>query len=54
MSVSEGVAWSQIAGEGATTVTIGDASVELPRTLPAAGGLALYSGDAVFEGISWQ
>ncbi|MDP2306512.1 MAG: hypothetical protein Q8P18_10860 [Pseudomonadota bacterium] len=54
VSVSGGVAWSQSAGEGATTVTIGDTSVELPRTLAAAGGLALYSADAVFEAISWR
>jgi hypothetical protein len=52
--VSGGVAWSQSAGEGSTTVTVGDTQVELPRTLPAAGGLALYAGEAVFEDIAWE
>jgi hypothetical protein len=52
--VSGGVVWSQSAGEGTTTVTVGDTQVELPRTLPAAGGLALYAGEAVFEDVDWE
>lgn len=53
-SVTGGVVWSQASGDGVTTVTIGDASIDLPRTLPAAGGLALYNADAVFEGLAWR
>jgi hypothetical protein len=52
--VTGGVVWSQAAGDGLTTVTVGDTPVELPRTLPAAGGLALYAAEAVFEDVAWE
>lgn len=48
------LSWSQTAAEGSTTVEIGGEAVALPRTLPAAGGLALYDADAVFSGIGWE
>jgi hypothetical protein len=48
------VVWSQSAGDDVTTVTIGGESVDLPRALPAAGGVALYAADTIFDDIRWE
>ncbi len=50
---SDTVKWSQAAADGTTTVSIGGGSVDLPRSLPAAGGLALYGATADFSAITW-
>lgn len=54
VALGDDVQWSQVAGEGSTTVTLGGEQVELPRTLEAAGGLALYDADAVFDAVLWE
>lgn len=48
------VDWSQTAGADTTAVTIGADTVELPRSLPAAGGLALYGATATFDALRWE
>jgi hypothetical protein len=48
------VRWSQVAGSERTSVTVADQVVDLPRALPAAGGLALYAADATFHDLSWE
>ena len=54
VSPAETVDWSHAAGADSTTVTIGGASVDLPRSLPPTGGLALYAAEAVYTGVSWE
>lgn len=46
--------WTQTADEVTTLLEIGGETVELPRALPAAGGLALYDADAIFDEIHWE
>lgn len=54
VALEDEVVWSQVAGDDVTTVTLGEQSVELPRTLPSAGGLSLYAADAAFSEIAWE
>ena len=46
--------WTQTAAADTTTVTLGDASVDLPRALPPAGGPALYGASATFTALTWE
>jgi hypothetical protein len=54
VNLDSDVRWSQLAGADSTEVTIADQVVDLPRTLPAAGGLALYNANAVFKDLRWE
>lgn len=54
VSLDRDVRWSQVAGVDSTEVTIAGQVVDLPRTLPAAGGLALYNANAIFEDLRWE
>ena len=54
VTLDSDVRWAQLAGSDSTEVTIADQVVDLPRVLPAAGGLALYNADVIFQDLRWE
>lgn len=54
VAVMDAPTWSQTADADTTAVTVGDSTVDLPRALAPAGGLALYGASAEFSKLDWE